>query len=394
MFFIPQLGGFDCAFTCLKMMLANYNHDKNYLFLPHENRRYNFKELEEIASSYGTILKGIKVNDDKELLRCNKFPIIVTLNKRRRVKHAVLVLKANKRWIKIYDPAVGKVKMNTDLFFKEWTHRAMIVESCGHIKCPIEFNDYIDKKDKVVLPLLQVFGSGSLLAGTYFISESFPMYLPVIFFSMFVALEIMFRTSLIRAMKRMDEKIFSHSIRRDDETYLDVYKSIEKYRQKSLSMIPNLLYSFIISIFITVILIINDYLNVIYVILPLIFALVEVFIYKPIYKAHSVALIDKENQIEDVINDDDFKSKSREIHEKAYKVALFKNLFTYIEIGGLLISIVLVMYFTGTISITYILFYLCISFFLLTNFVKMFVSGNDVEEVNYAKAKLINSLEE
>ena len=34
MYFISQLGEQDCAFACLKMMLANYQKDKNYLYLP------------------------------------------------------------------------------------------------------------------------------------------------------------------------------------------------------------------------------------------------------------------------------------------------------------------------------------------------------------------------
>ena len=32
MFYIPQIKKDDCGFACLKMVLANINKDKNYLF--------------------------------------------------------------------------------------------------------------------------------------------------------------------------------------------------------------------------------------------------------------------------------------------------------------------------------------------------------------------------
>ena len=391
MYFIPQLGGYDCAFTCLKMLLANYNKDKNYLYLPHENRRYDFKELKEEASKYGTELLGIKVSRD-ELLKCKQFPMIVTLNKKKNIKHAVLLLSISKRWAKIYDPAVGKMKMNTDLFFKEFSYRALIVDSCAHIKCPHEFDSYVSKKDRIILPILQIISSACILLGTFFIADKYPVYLPVIFFSSFIVFEIIYRKSLISAMKRVDDIIFNSSFNIGGGTYLDVYRTIEKYRAKALSLTPNLIYYFIISIFITAILIINDYLNFIYVILPLLLAVVDVFVYRPLYNAKSAYISDKENEIEEVNSDEEFKAKSKEIHDKAYKVALFKYVFNYLEIGVLLVAILIVMSLTNTISITYVLFYLCISIFLQDQFKSILECGKDIEEKDLAKAKLINSI--
>ena len=79
MHFISQIGEHDCGYTCLAMMLANYHHDKNYLFLKHEDKEYSFKELIDEAAKYNMELKGVKITDPFELTNNDTFPIIVVI---------------------------------------------------------------------------------------------------------------------------------------------------------------------------------------------------------------------------------------------------------------------------------------------------------------------------
>ena len=108
MFFVSQVGPSDCAFTCLKILLANYHKDKNYLFLDSKDEPYNYKEIIEIASEHHMKLTGIKVTSADELLKSKDFPLIVTLEKEKGIKHSVLILGVTRKYAKIFDPAVGK----------------------------------------------------------------------------------------------------------------------------------------------------------------------------------------------------------------------------------------------------------------------------------------------
>ena len=122
------------------------------------------------------------------------------MNKRGDTRHSVLVLKANTRYVMIFDPKVGKRKMNTELFFKEWTQRALIFDDMTPMKCPEVYGDFIDKKDKIFLPVLQLLSGISLLLGTYFVSETSIFYLPIIFLALFIIFEVIYRFRLVGAM--------------------------------------------------------------------------------------------------------------------------------------------------------------------------------------------------
>lgn len=389
MFFISQVGEHDCLFSCLKMMLANYHKDRHYLYLAADlTKSYTYYDVVEIAKSYNTELVGVKIELPNELLKCKKFPIIVTLKKKKGVRHSVLLLKVNKKYVTIYDPSSGKQKMPFESFLFAWNHRAIIVGEYIKTKCPIDFPDFVSKKDKIILPILQIIGSSSLLIGTYFISEKAVFYLPIIFFGLFAIFEILFRKGLIDALKRMDEAIYSYKLEKGESKYFDVYQTIEKYRSIALSIIPSIIYEALVSVAISIILILNDYINLAYVILPIILAVLDVFIYQPFYHSEGVRIAIREQDIDDVQSDEEFKMLSQEIHKDAYRVGLNRSAFTYLEVAVLLTIIVTIMAFSHIVSSVYVLFHLCITLFLKQNFAKILESGNQIEELDKIKAKL------
>ena len=392
MYFISQLGEHDCAFACLKMMLANFHHDKNYLYLQNEeDREYTYTELINIAEKHHLSLLGVKVSSPEELFKSNSFPIMVTLSKKRNVKHNVLVLHANPRYVRVLDPNVGKRKINTELFFKEWNGRALILKEVIPTKCQEKFPDFIHKKDKIILPIIQVLSGVSLLLGTYFVSGNQMFYLPVIFFSLFIIFELLFRLSLVKAMKRMDELIYKYEYRTDGN-YTELYKTVEKYRTIALTITPNFIYASLISLFVSVILAMNDPVNLIYVMVPLALAAIEVFLYNPYFRAREIEIAEKETDINDAKDDFEFKMKSSEVHKSAYQLGLNRNIFIYIEAAILLLTIILSMVITHSINLTYIVFYLCITILLKTNFTKMLEYNSHSEEFVLTRAKLINYL--
>ena len=305
----------------------------------------------------------------------------------------MLVLKANRKYITIFDPLCGRRKIPTEIFMSEWTKRALIPPSEKvKKKCETIYPDFINKRDKIILPILQVISGVSLLVGTYFINSSVKFYLPVIFFTLFIVFELLFRFELVNAMKRMDEEIFAFGFRGQNKNYMDIYKTIEKYRYHALTSTPSFLGSIMIATFISIILVMNSTINIVYIVLSASLAVINVFLYQPFFQNKSLEVADKESEINEVQSDYQFKMKSDEAHTLAYALGLNKNIYFYIEIAVLLLTIILAMTITKVINITYILFYLCISVFLHQTFVKMLEYGSKSEEFDHVKAKLINSI--
>lgn len=393
MFFISQLGEQDCAFACLKMLLANYHKDKNYLYLPCENKSYSFQDLINIAKEHSLELTGVKINDLEELFKCRDFPLIVTLNKKKGVKHSVLLLNANTKYVNVYDPSLGKRKIHTEVFIKEWTFKALVITGGEIKKCPKAFPDFISKKDKITLPVLQILSGLSLIIGVYFLSKETHFVIPVALLSLFFIFELMFRCELINASKRMDDNIAEFKIR-EGVKYRELFNNIERYRTLALKNIPNFIYSCLIVMFMVIVLVMNSLIYSIYALVALAISLLEVFIYNPYFRNKSVILEEKESELDEVENDFQYKMKSGEIHSLTYHLALSRNLYFYAEIAVILLSIILTMVFSGVINITFVVFFLCVSIFLKENFTRIIEYTNQSVELDFTRAKLINSITE
>lgn len=396
MYFISQVGQHDCAFACLKMLLANYHHDKNYLFLQCEDKPYSFMDLKKIAAMHHMDVSGIRVEGSRELENNKQFPFIVTLEKKKGVKHSVLVLGMSRKYVKIYDPETGKRKILSEIFYNQWDYKALVVnkeKGYQKFKCDVQINDFIDKKDKITIPLWQIISSISLAVGMYFINANSFFFLPVIFLALFIIFELMFRKNLISAMQRMDDNIFNYKIKAEKNEFYDFFKVMEKYRYVALTVIPNLLYVVLISVFVTMVLVMNSTINIIYVLLSLLLAIIHVYIYLPYQKNKYDEAIEKESEVKEVENQFQFRSVINTAHESAYKLGLFKNALTYVEIAVLLMSIITVMAVSHIVNITYVIFYLCISVYLKDNFIRLLQYSDSSEDYNNQLAKLLHYID-
>ena len=396
MYFISQVGQHDCAFTCLKMMLANYHHDKNYLFLPGKKESYTFKELKDFAAKYHMNTLGIKISNIQELYGSKDYPFIITLDQGKGVRHSVLLLKVTRKHAKIFDPASGKRKISLDDLYEKWDLRALIIDKEKQYiqqECDYKPIDFIDKKDKITLPIWQLISGISLLMAVYFINANSYFFVPIILFALFFIFEIIFRKGLINALKRMDDNIFNYKINAEPKELMEFYKVEEKYRYVALSIIPNFIYTVLVSLFMTALLIINSPLNAIYVVLALVLAIVHVYVYLPYHKRRSNELAIEESKIQDVQNQFQFRSVVSGVHDASYHLGLFKNTFTYIEIAILLMSAVTIMSLSNVVSVIYVVFYLCISIYLKDNFIRLLECSTQTEEFDNQLAKLLNYID-
>ena len=83
-YFIKQLGDKDCGFTCVKMLLSIYYHNKDYLYYPFPNieSRSSLRELMHFAKKEEMILAASRVVEKEEILKFkSKKPFLAPINK-------------------------------------------------------------------------------------------------------------------------------------------------------------------------------------------------------------------------------------------------------------------------------------------------------------------------
>ena len=389
MHFISQIGEHDCGYACLNMMLANYHHDKNYLFLKHEDRQYSFKELIDIAKTHNLILKGVKITDPFELTKNDRFPIIAVIKLDNGARHSVLLIKANRKKVVYYDPAFGKVSESFVNFVSKWLKTALIVENVTKTSCDTTPDSFIARRDKITLPIFQILSGVSFLLATYFIDRDMAMIMPVIFFSLFFIFELLFRDNLVRAMRRMDAAIERYEIDVSKEKYHALFEATEKYRLKALTRIPEIINATLISAFLVFILLINERTNVIYVALTLLLAVVECFIFNPFINKKINDVARQEQFLHDVETADEYRILVRSTREEAYRIGQYKTVFGYVSIGVLLFASIIMMAITNVVNLTYMVFYLCVCLFLRMNLVKVFSFDEISKERDKEHAKII-----
>lgn len=390
MYFISQAGKEDCAFTCLSIFLANFNKDKNYLFLKHEDRPYNFKEIICIAQKYNMNLLGIKIPNAQELMNCKTFPFITVVKPKGQSPHSVIVLKANKRKVIFYDPQLGKRTMDFFLFLDRWTKYALILKDFVKTKCDVKPISFIKKKDKIILPLVEILSGLFLLTGTYFLDKEKYFYLPIIFMSLFVIFEIIYRRSLVSAMRHIDENIYSRKIPKPKIGYCELFETIQKYKTASLTLSSSLVSSILIAIFIAMVLVANNYMNIIYLCLVLGISCFESFIFNPSFKSNEAIICEYENQVTNASLDYQFSFFAKRASESAHQLAYKKVLLRYVEIAILLIVSTVIMYLTGAANLAYIVFYLCINIFMIETFNKLFDCLSQKDQYDSLRSKVIN----
>ena len=396
MFYISQVGKSDCAFACLTMMLAHFHKDRNYLFLRRDtSHAYSFNEIIKEGEKYGLSLSAISVSNEEEILNKPPLPMIVTLkNKEKKTLHSVILLKVNARRVVIFDPSLGRLTLPYQEFIDKWSKKALIKTNVEKMSCPITPPDFIAKKDKITLPLFQTLSGVSLLFGTYFIQSDAYVFIPIIFFSLFVIFEILFRDNLIKAMRRMDEILTGYSLNADKNQYPDLFKVTEKYRYYAFSVIPGLINACLITFFMMVVLLLNGSENAIYILIAVVLSVFENLIIAPYLKDREIFVGKKEQELELADTQEKYVLLSNEARESSYKIGLFKTAFTYVEIGIMLLIIIFVMAINQIASVTYVVFFLCLSTFLKNHIDKILQYPSSLEEKQNYQVKLLHYLKE
>ena len=393
MFYIPQILKDDCGFACLKMVLATVNKDKNYLYLPQDEEHgpYSYSDLTELAYEQGINFTAFEATNKEELANCSSFPLILTIELKNGAKHAVVVTKV--KWKKVYylDPRKGNGSMPVKKFAEIWDGTGLMIESFEKKSCPIKPVSPLKVLTSVGLGILQVLVAACAAFGVYFIKDETPIYIPAVFLSLAIILELLMKALCFRIMKGLDRFFFSEENLPMKE-YREYLVRFENYKRLALSSPINLILSFIILIGLSAVVLLNDVHNIMLILAPVAIATFEWLVISPMLKAKAEEINELEEDLDNAENGEDLQIKAKVLHDKAYSYTYTKIACSYLYAGLIILVALLTMRLCGISSFPYIIFYSFISLAILKTLQDLFAFNEKIEEFNIVKVKIANSI--
>ncbi len=130
---ILQSSAYDCGFCVLKVLLANLQNDRNYLYLSDNLKHaYSMLDLKKIASKYKVDLQGYHIDDSTHLKEMS-FPLICQIKKQKSF-HFILLNAIDKKGFHIFDPAIGELTLEEELFSQVFMGNVLKVSSLQKYK--------------------------------------------------------------------------------------------------------------------------------------------------------------------------------------------------------------------------------------------------------------------
>ncbi len=393
MFYIPQILKNDCGFACLKMVLANINKDKNYLFLPQDEAHghYSYSDLLELGKTYGVNFVPFEATEKSELSNCSSFPLILTITLKNGAKHAVVVTKV--KWKRVYylDPRKGSGSLSLNKFLSIWDGTGLMVESFEKRKCPIVPPNPMKISSSIVLGFIQLTVAVLAAVGVYFVKDGTPIYIPAIFLALAIVVELVMKAVTYQMMKKLDHFFFSES-NIPVKGYKEYLTRFENYKRLSLTSPINFLLLLVILIGLSAVVLLNDKRNIMLVLVPLVIAIFDVLVVVPLLKNKRNEINELEDDLDNAEDSADLQSKAKVLHTKAYNYGFVKMTSLYVYAGLIVLVALLTMRLCGISSFPYIIFYACISTGILRTLQDLFDYNEKIEEFNAVKVKISNSI--
>lgn len=393
MFYIRQIQKDDCGLACLKMVLASINKDKNYLFLPQKENHgmYSYDDLMNIGKEYGINFTPFKATEKESVDNCSNFPLIATITLKNGAKHAIVIRKIKFSRVFYTDPRLGKTSLSLKKFLEIWDGTGLMIESFEKTKCPIQPLNPIKTGAKIGLGIIQLLSGASAVVGVYFIRETTPIYIPVIFLSLAIILELVMKAVSYSIMKGLDNYFFSDEVL-PKRNYKDYLVRFENFKRLSLASPMNYILMLVFALGLIAVVLLNDIKNIMLVVVPLLIALLDLLAVKPMLKKRKQEIVVEEENLETTTSSEDFKEKVKGLHSKSYNYSYLTNALAYLYVGFIVATALLTMRLCGLSSFPYIIFYSVISVTLYKTFDKLFSFNDVLEEYNIAKIKLTNSI--
>ena len=155
----------------------------------------------------------------------------------------------------------------------------------------------------------------------------------------------------------------------------------------------NLVFTFLVILFISTITLLNNIYNAFVVLLPLMLAIIDVKYVDSELKERDEVIGLEEREIASLKNIDMFKKHIEKIHLRGYKVARLMLVKRYIYAGLIAIVALLTTVFNETFSLPYVIFYFAIGYMLFEQYVNFMKYPETENELLKSKVRLNNLIE-
>ena len=392
-YYIPQINQSDCGFACLKMLVAHLYGDQKALYIPQDETKgpYSIKNVIELAANYGITLNGVDV-EEKEKIKEAKFPFIALLQRGDELFHYVLVTKVKLGTVYYLDPDEGECTLSKKNFIKEWTGAALMVSYFEKKDINFNVNLPVNKDKGILTALFQLFTAIFLVLGIYFIDQTTKVYIPVIFLSAAFLSEILLRVFLIKRMEKLDDVYLNH-VNVERKFFYSFYERYEDYKKQTITSKMNFIFSLVIILFVTVVVLLNNIYNAFIVLVPLFIAILDVKYTQPSLEEIKKSIGRAEKELTISKNVDMSRTTLGEIHSLTYQYARKVLLKKYVQLFLSLIISLLTTVFNETFSLPYVIFYFAITYMLLEQYINFLNYPNARKEELKAKVRLNNVID-
>ena len=291
--FIKQLNEKDCGFASLKMLLAFYSKNKEYLYLKQDldKESYSLWDLIQIAKKRGVEIQGVKICDTKRQFTLDFQPFLALLkDESDNSSHLVFIRKVKKRKILIYDPKKGKYWTKLSHFYERFTGIYLRVISYNPSYYKAENTKFIKKTGMIVGNLLKAFSSILLMVGFYFVKEDTYFVIPLAFVAGFMILSIVSSTIIKSSAYKFDRVISKRVYNSENNNFLRKYEDLLRYKTMVYTNPSILITNLLLVLFFVIITCLNDVKNAAF--LGVIFAigLLDYFVFKKIKMRYSLKI--------------------------------------------------------------------------------------------------------
>ena len=373
-YFVKQIGTKDCAFACLKMLLANVYKSKKFLYYPQNDTdtSYSLADIIKKASEEGVILGAYRFNNRDLIFSELNYPVLINIKQDRKL-HMILVKKAKKDKLKVYDPAIGIYRINKDELFEVWNGEIIQVLEAKKSDFKPKIQNPIPWRFRLPIFIFQILSSLFLMSGLFFINKEYNFYIPLLLLTAFAICEFVYKRLLITGMKHFDQIILEKAFSGNNNNFREKYLKMNHFKTMVLGRPIQMINSIIIILFGVTILGINSYLNIINVLLICAFAVLLDLIEVKLFNAKERNIEYSENRIFENRScvGQNFISGISKVQKQAYDLVSFKNFKQYFII--FLTACVCLLYcaFTNEISLNFLLFHAVFYYYMADNASKL-----------------------
>ena len=392
MLYIPQNGLHDCAFTCLKIMLANINKERNFLYLQNpydDNHCFSFLEIINIAKEYGLSLSGVNYKNKSDLKTCKNIPMLASISIGDKL-HLVYVYKINRFFVHYYDPFYGKKVVSFKKFTNLFSGYCLMINSYHKCITKIAFPMLIKFKEKIIMTILQIFSAVFCLFGLYFINENFPYYLCIISFLLFAVSEIVLRKYSMVVMEKIDERLAPSFENISKENIFEYFRITTEMKKEAITNCLGIVFAFLIATFITFLLVYSNYINIILVAVSLLCSFVSFYLLKPMMIKEEVEICVDEEKVKNSETFGEYRNILKTLNKRGSKYGMMVVREKYLRVFCCIISSIVVMLLSKNNDPSYAILLTVISYYLSTQFDYILCYVKSLTKHEQHKAQLTN----